>query len=204
MSESKEEEDNGIQTFLRIRPADASASTHFQRDDIDLNRIAVKVPKNEDTINNARSGYSFSFNGILDDKSSQRDVFRIVGIPCLKNALAGYNSTIFAYGQTGSGKTYTITGGPERYDDRGIIPRAIGYLFKAMKAEEKDGTSYSCFISYLEIYNQSGYDLLVENQSNSMDGEVHKVTMLEDEYGNFHFKVIWISCIWHCFFISHH
>jgi len=33
------------------------------------------------------------------------------------------------YGQTGSGKTFTLTGGPERYADRGIIPRAITSIF---------------------------------------------------------------------------
>lgn len=44
-------------------------------------------------------------------------------------ALEGYNGTIFAYGQTGSGKTFTITGGPERYVDRGIIPRSISTIF---------------------------------------------------------------------------
>ena len=43
--------------------------------------------------------------------------------------LKGYNGTIFAYGQTGSGKTFTITGGAERYSDRGIIPRALSYVF---------------------------------------------------------------------------
>lgn len=211
------EDNQGIQVYLRIRPS-ANLSSYFHRDDIDLKSISVKVPKNEDTIvNNSRTGYSFAFSGILDDKSSQRDVFRTVGVPAIRNALAGYNSTIFAYGQTGetnflllifsmivlsqytfspgSGKTFTITGGPEKYDDRGIIPRAIADLFKAMKGEEqKGGTSYSCFISYLEIYNQSGYDLLGEtnspgsNHSNSTLGEVPKVTMLEDEDGNFHFK----------------
>jgi len=31
--------------------------------------------------------------------------------------------------QTGSGKTFTITGGAERYTDRGIIPRALSYVF---------------------------------------------------------------------------
>ncbi len=45
------------------------------------------------------------------------------------SALEGYNATIFAYGQTGSGKTFTITGGGERYQDRGIIPRVLSYLF---------------------------------------------------------------------------
>lgn len=31
--------------------------------------------------------------------------------------------------QTGSGKTFTITGGAERYADRGIIPRSLSYIF---------------------------------------------------------------------------
>lgn len=44
-------------------------------------------------------------------------------------SLEGINGTIFAYGQTGSGKTFTITGGSERYEDRGIIPRAISLIF---------------------------------------------------------------------------
>lgn len=49
---------------------------------------------------------------------------------CLYSVLAGYNGTIFAYGQTGTGKTFTITGGAERYSDRGIVPRALSYLYE--------------------------------------------------------------------------
>ena len=45
------------------------------------------------------------------------------------SALDGFNGTIFAYGQTGSGKTFTMTGGTESYDDRGIIPRTLSYIF---------------------------------------------------------------------------
>lgn len=48
----------------------------------------------------------------------------------LDSVLAGYNGTIFAYGQTGTGKTFTITGGAERYSDRGIIPRTLSYLYE--------------------------------------------------------------------------
>ena len=178
----------GIQVYLRIRPT-ANPLTYFQRDDVDLKSISVKVPKNDDTINNSRCAYNFSFSGILEDKVSQRDVFRTVGIPAIRNALSGFNSTIFAYGQTGSGKTFTITGGPERYEDRGLIPRALSHLFKAMKDDEQKGSSFSCFVSYLEIYNQSGYDLLMQsNHGNTALEEVPKVTLLEDEDGNFHFK----------------
>lgn len=74
------------------------------------------------------------------------------------SSLEGYNGTIFAYGQTGSGKTYTITGGTARYVDRGIIPRALSLIFSEI-AQRSDYT-YTVHFSYLEIYNETGYDLL--------------------------------------------
>ena len=46
------------------------------------------------------------------------------------SVVSGYNGTIFAYGQTGSGKTFTITGGAEKYSQRGIIPRTLSYIFE--------------------------------------------------------------------------
>ncbi len=65
-----------------------------------------------------------------------------------------YNSTVFAYGQTGSGKTFTITGGAERYVDRGIIPRALSMLFS--EAHKRTDTTFQFSISYLEIYKNKG------------------------------------------------
>ncbi len=56
-------------------------------------------------------------------------VFERVARNVVLSSLEGYNATIFAYGQTGSGKTFTITGGAERYVDRGIIPRSISAIF---------------------------------------------------------------------------
>lgn len=44
--------------------------------------------------------------------------------------MAGYNGTIFAYGQTGSGKTYTMTGSRANFQERGIIPRTLSYIFQ--------------------------------------------------------------------------
>jgi kinesin family protein 6/9 len=69
-------------------------------------------------------------------------------------SLEGYNGTVFAYGQTGSGKTYTITGGANRYVDRGIIPRAIS------EVSERSDYTYTLHFSYMEVYNEMGYDLL--------------------------------------------
>ena len=56
-------------------------------------------------------------------------MFDDVALDVIHGSLEGYNGTLFAYGQTGSGKTFTITGGPERYADRGIIPRTIAAVF---------------------------------------------------------------------------
>ena len=47
----------------------------------------------------------------------------------MDSAINGYNGTIFAYGQTGSGKTFTMTGGTDSFDDRGLIPRTLTYIF---------------------------------------------------------------------------
>lgn len=63
--------------------------------------------------------------------------------------MAGYNGTIFAYGQTGSGKTFTITGGAERYSDRGIIPRTLSYIFEQLqkvKTEARRGGKALCTV----------------------------------------------------------
>ena len=64
-------------------------------------------------------------------------MFEAVGKPAVKAALEGFNGTVFAYGQTGSGKTFTMTGGPEKYADRGLIPRAVAHIFSCMKADEQ-------------------------------------------------------------------
>lgn len=107
------------------------------------------------------------------------------------SAIDGFNSTLFAYGQTGSGKTFTITGGAERYNDRGIIPRSLSFMFNEFKKvrriaphgrrcperhstsppfvpcavcscllPQRTDTQFTAYISYLELYNEQGYDLL--------------------------------------------
>ena len=109
-------------------------------------------------INNSRESYRFPFDGLLPPEARQEEVFERVALPVLRAALDGYNGTVFAFGQTGSGTTFTITGGAERYADRGLIPRAISALFA--EAAKRTGHTYTMHISYMEIYNETGYDLL--------------------------------------------
>ena len=105
----------------------------------------------------------FEFNGVFDMLTKQERIFEEVAKDVIDSCLEGYNGTIFAYGQTGSGKTYTITGGAERYADRGIIPRSLSYLFSNIS--KKTTHQYSVNVSYLEIYNNDGFDLLDENHN---------------------------------------
>ena len=86
----------------------------------------------------------------------------------VNSVIEGYNGTVFAYGQTGSGKTFTITGGAENYEQRGLIPRILEFLF-AFYAENPD-REFHTRVSYLELYNESGYDLLGKPQEGKVKG----------------------------------
>ena len=50
--------------------------------------------------------------------------------------------------KTGSGKTFTITGGAERYIDRGIIPRTLSYMFDYFSK-----VSYKFVFTYSNVHN---------------------------------------------------
>lgn len=110
--------------------------------------------------------------------TQQETVFNTIAKDVIESCFDGYNGTIFAYGQTGSGKTYTITGGAERYADRGLIPRTLAYIFSEMS--KRTTYTYKLNISYLEIYNDYGYDLLDENHATKSLYDLPKVKMYEN------------------------
>ena len=152
----------------------------------------MNVPKDLSRvyINNARERYEFRFNGILGVSAKQDEVYERVAKKAVTSTLDGYNSTLFAYGQTGSGKTFTLTGGPERYADRGIIPRAVTTVFAELS--KRTQSQSTIHVSYMEIYNNNGHDLLdgaVDDKEASFVGydDLPRVRFLEDENGNFQF-----------------
>ena len=160
-------EDGNIQTFLRIRPS-KKASGYFKIAELESKSLTFALPDNYnsgdgrgDYINNTKLRHDFHFNDIIPDDSKQDEVFKKVGMAAVQNALDGFNSTIFAYGQTGSGKTFTITGGPERYADRGIIPRSISMIFNEFR--KRTNVQCKAFISYLEIIVDKNLFLLILN-----------------------------------------
>nr|XP_047936047.1 kinesin-like protein KIF6 isoform X3 [Anser cygnoides] len=180
-----------IRVYARLKPLGKRQQAGIYSVDDDeksVSSLEIIVPHDlaDGFVNNKRENYKFKFQKIFDQEAKQDVVFDSIAKPVAECALAGYNGTIFAYGQTGSGKTFTITGGAERYSDRGIIPRTLSYIFDQL---QKDNTKmYTTHVSYLEIYNECGYDLLDPRHEASRLEDLPKVTIMEDPDQNVHLK----------------
>nr|XP_002124970.1 kinesin-like protein KIF6 [Ciona intestinalis] len=179
-----------IQIFCRVKPTRLKTGIYSVEEDENTTKSNLEfiLPKDstEGYINNKKESYNFFFQRVFDQQVKQDDVFEHVAQGVVDNVLSGYNGTIFAYGQTGSGKTFTITGGVEKYADRGIIPRALSYMFK--KFEEDKDHLYTTEISYLEIYNENGYDLLDPRHEATKLEDLPKVALMEDPDQNIHLR----------------
>ncbi|XP_060225623.1 kinesin-like protein KIF6 isoform X1 [Meriones unguiculatus] len=180
-----------IQIFARVKPPMRKQQQGIYSIDEDeklTSSLEIILPRDlaDGFVNNKRESYKFKFQRIFDQDAKQDIIFEIIAKPVAESVLAGYNGTIFAYGQTGSGKTFTITGGAERYSDRGIIPRTLSYVFEQL---QKDSSKiYTTHISYLEIYNECGFDLLDPRHEASKLEDLPKVTIFEDPDQNIHLK----------------
>jgi len=102
-------------------------------------------------VNNQPHEWSFTFDGVLGPHASQEGVYDAAARDVVESVLQGFNGTVLAYGQTGAGKTYSITGPLNSYESRGITPRAIAHLFRAIEA--RPDMAYNLSLSYCEIYN---------------------------------------------------
>ncbi|NWU31222.1 KIF6 protein, partial [Dyaphorophyia castanea] len=179
-----------IRVYARVKPLGRrqQAGSYSVDDEEPLPSLEITVPRDlaDGFINNKRESYKFKFQKIFGQEAKQDVIFDSIAKPVAECVLAGYNGTIFAYGQTGSGKTFTITGGAERYSDRGIIPRTLSYIFDQL---QKDSSKvYTTHVSYLEIYNECGYDLLNPKHEASKMEDLPKVTIMEDSDQNIHLK----------------
>ena len=167
-----------IEIFLRVKPSKKKSDKfHLLTEDQKAVFTNLKQMKKGEYINNTKNEYNYCFNGVFDMNTKQEQVFEHVAKDVIDNAFEGYNGTIFAYGQTGSGKTYTMTGPEERYSERGIIPRSVAYIFS--EANRRTDSDFNIHISYLEIYNNDGYDLLSEDHSSKQLSDLPKVVPLE-------------------------
>jgi kinesin family protein 6/9 len=79
--------------------------------------------------------------------------------------------------------------GGETWEERGIIPRTFSHLFKYTTLMNRDPyTKYQLYVSYFEIYNENGYDLLDRKHADLPFEKWNKINMYEDMNQNFHLK----------------
>ena len=177
-----------IQVAIRIRP--------FLNPNDENNTILNISNEDDRKIQLSKGGKTFQgyFDKIFFPKSTQEQIYNYVRI-ILSSTLIGINSTILAYGQTGSGKTYTMFGAEWTFNflnnnlnrkiikdefnflidkdfildpfssTNGIIPRIVFELFDIINKEKKnEKIKISC--SYIQVYNERIYDLLIDNTFN--------------------------------------
>ena len=106
----------------------------------------------------------YTFDRAFGKIATNRDVYNATAKSLIEGVLSGHNGTVFAYGATGSGKTYTMVGEP---DDPGMMLLSLVDIFDAVRRMSKEYV-FEVTCSYLEVYNELIYDLLVQD-SPSLD-----------------------------------
>lgn len=179
----RDEREKNIRVLIRTRPTPHFATKNLNLDTIE-NMITIHVPKTEDKglINSQKESWTFKFDKILHN-ISQDEIFEYSTKEIIQKSVEGQNGTIFAYGQTGSGKTFTMSGTPNNYSYRGVIPRAITRVFQEIG--NKPDIDFTVKVSYLEIYNETFFDLLSPTPSHQQKGEI---SIQEDNKGLLNIK----------------
>lgn len=127
--------------YCRIRP-NKTNSTSNNANKITYSENKLKINEN-----------SFEVDRIFGVNAQQREIFDEMEL-FVENVLDGYKLCIFAYGQTGSGKTYTMEGNKD-----GLIYKSIKKLKDAL-----ENTKVTYTVKFLEIYNESMYDLCTQEK----------------------------------------
>lgn len=172
---------NSIRVAVRIRPFSAKelgegGLAEMVLDIVETTVISKGVDRYGHDSDYVKSK-QFTFDSVFNstdpgmEEGSQAQVFQELGVPILENALDAYNGCIMAYGQTGSGKSYSVLGDPASEKEQGLLPRACECLFEMISKQKQDvekaGTPLQTAVlaSYLEIYQEKMYDLLVNNRT---------------------------------------
>lgn len=162
-----------VRVVARIRPLlnseldkDTIVSADSTEDGRHATLVKIPNPKNE------AEEFSFAFNSVYDQETSQEELFNAEVSPHLKALFQGFDVTIFAYGVTGTGKTHTMRGGL-KLAERGVIPRLLSNVFRRGKKIAKDSggeTAVEVALSYYEIYNDKVFDLLEPPEKRTPSG----------------------------------
>jgi len=110
------------------------------------NQIILRKPTEDTYIKN------FAYDAVYPMNCTQAAIYEQTVFGLVESVVEGYNGTIFAYGQTGCGKTFTMMGGQEREELKGIIPRTFSHIVNIIESTKDRQFLVSC--SFIEIYNE--------------------------------------------------
>lgn len=150
-----------IKVIIRVRPRMGKEGDY---------KPAIKVEDNS-SVTLVNTGRTFTYDHIANESINQEEMFNLTATDIAESALNGYNGTIFVYGQTGAGKTHTLMGkNPDSKISElsGVLPRTIDYIFnKITNNIDYKQSIFTIRCSFLEIYNENLFDLLVNVNSDS-------------------------------------
>jgi len=170
---ARKKDKQNISVYVRCRPFSEEEKRTGVAKVVTCNHTDVELKERATGSSGQHLTKKFSFDRVFSPAADQIEVYQEVVAPVVKEALQGYNCTVFAYGQTGTGKTFTMEG--ERSETSyswdadplsGIIPRCIHQIFDTL---ESTGTEFAVRVSYLELYNEELFDLL-SNSDNVESG----------------------------------
>lgn len=123
------------------------------------------------------------FDHVFDENATNQLIYDKLIKDAIKTCLSGINVTIFAYGQTSSGKTHTMFGDNKGSYD-GIVPLSINEIFNLAytKCQQSVEASNKITVSYLEVYNEKLFDLLVPQSNvnnNSNENNSRKIKIID-------------------------
>jgi len=156
------------------RPRSESEVSNDTPEVVQCNELHKEVQLTQ-SVNKKEYARKYHFDKVYDADTSQERLYETAVAPMVDEVLQGFNCTVFAYGQTGTGKTHTMTGGEE--GEAGVIPRAVGHIFKYLNG--LGGVNeFTVKCSFLELYNEEITDLLASEAEGSPAAK--KVRIMED------------------------
>lgn len=172
-----------VQVVIRTRPTSNFASKNISIN-TDTQEIGITIPRDQQDgiVNNQQESWKFKFDKILHNMS-QEDVYEACARDIVHHSVQGYNGTIMCYGQTGAGKTFTMSGSPQNYKYRGVIPRAVSQVFQEIGGLFEQNVTVR--VSYVEIYNELMFDLLSDVPTHEQSGNI---SIQEDPNGQIRMK----------------
>ena len=146
-----------IRVLCRIRPENAKEKGNGFKPCINV--ISDNTLRIDQEPSAKEPYHEFTFDHVFPGVTTQNEIFQLAALPLLNEVFDGINCTLFCYGQTSSGKTFTMEGIREDKDLRGIIPRAMEFIFNKISSMSNE-IEFSVKCSYYQIYNEKIQDLL--------------------------------------------